>query len=125
MDNVDSVVGDLVFTVMGVGDEVTSAELQRQVRISMTQYLITHDIEHLNDIERLIAYKKATATNRGSKKTYLRRLYHMPKYDGNLAELDRYLSEIERDEEKEQEKYDYEFEKGWNKYDEIRNENQR
>lgn len=48
----------------------------------------------------------------------------MPKYDGNLAELDRYLLEIERDEEKEQEKYDYEFEKGWNKYDEIRNENQ-
>ena len=49
----------------------------------------------------------------------------MPKYDGNLAESDRYLSEIERDEEKEQEKYDEKFNEGLDRYDEIRNENQR
>ena len=40
---------------------MTTQELLRQIRISTTQYDRTHDIEHLNDVERLIAYKKATA----------------------------------------------------------------
>ena len=48
----------------------------------------------------------------------------MPKYDGNLAELDRYLSEIEHDEQVEEERYDEKFNEGFDRYDEIRNENQ-
>lgn len=42
---------------------MTTQDLLKQVRISITQYDRTHDIEHLNDVDRLIAYKKATDGN--------------------------------------------------------------
>lgn len=52
----------------------------------------------------------------------------MTKYDGNLAELDRYMNELEREEREErdviEERENEKFDEGWNEYDEIRNENQ-